>query len=327
MLNSRYTVHGGNCGCCFIGDAAVVRVDPTGTGSIRRQFNAESGLKWRQLRNLSKQIIIEQDLLSLSAKGLMQIANPAVYGGATKIQMFQRWFDYALNAALVQGDGSWMRRYIAQAYADGEAFARKQLRRPINTMQGQHRLDAITQLAVVELQGVAEAVSQKAVRAVANGLLHNAKPAQIFNIVSQAIVKVGMNRVQTMIELIVVKAFNEAVLDCYEAAQVLKVGLLPEARIVAKVDDARRGPGSRSSRASTPSRSTIGRIRRAEREVEALGKVNVRTAGDELVCPVCEGISEDGPYQIDTARSLIPAHPRCRCTFVPVDDARFSSDL
>ena len=46
------------------------------------------------------------------------------------------------------------------------------------------------------------------------------------------------------------------------------------------------------------------------------GRLDVLTAGDDRVCDVCDGISEGGPYTISKARSLIPAHPNCRCVFV-----------
>jgi hypothetical protein len=164
---------------------------------------------------------------------------------------------------------------------------------------------------------------------------------QILNIIE----KVGVVRANAMIELLVIRAHAEASLDIYEASGLKSVGLLPESRAQAKVvtdaqakpqkatskktKDARRtGPGSRVSRKQTPSARTIGRIRAAELNVaRRLGEnVNVRTAGDDDVCPVCEAISEEGPYSIDTARSLIPAHPHCRCVFVPADDARFARD-
>jgi hypothetical protein len=46
------------------------------------------------------------------------------------------------------------------------------------------------------------------------------------------------------------------------------------------------------------------------------GRLDVMTQGDDRVCDVCDGISANGPYTINTARSLIPAHPNCRCLFV-----------
>ena len=46
------------------------------------------------------------------------------------------------------------------------------------------------------------------------------------------------------------------------------------------------------------------------------GRLDVLTAGDDRVCDICDGISENGPYSINEARGLIPAHPNCRCVFV-----------
>jgi len=52
--------------------------------------------------------------------------------------------------------------------------------------------------------------------------------------------------------------------------------------------------------------------------------VNVLTAGDDRVCSDCEDIAADGPYELDEARDLIPAHPNCRCAFIPFGDKRFA---
>jgi hypothetical protein len=54
----------------------------------------------------------------------------------------------------------------------------------------------------------------------------------------------------------------------------------------------------------------------------AKGRWDVLTAGDDKVCKVCQQISDSGPYRIATARSLIPAHPNCRCVFVPYGQAQ-----
>jgi len=57
---------------------------------------------------------------------------------------------------------------------------------------------------------------------------------------------------------------------------------------------------------------------------ERVSLVNVLTAGDDKVCEDCEDIAAEGPYDIDTARGLIPAHPNCRCAFIPFGDKRFA---
>ena len=61
-----------------------------------------------------------------------------------------------------------------------------------------------------------------------------------------------------------------------------------------------------------------------DRDIEEGEDVDVITAGDNLVCEVCEDISLDGPYELDEAEGLIPAHNRCRCAFVPLADRRFA---
>jgi SPP1 gp7 family putative phage head morphogenesis protein len=45
------------------------------------------------------------------------------------------------------------------------------------------------------------------------------------------------------------------------------------------------------------------------------------TAGDDRVCPHCqrlEDISKKKPFPLDKAEGLIPVHPNCRCTLIPI---------
>jgi len=320
------TFHGSTCSCC-VADAApgTSSVDPTGTAKLRRRWRATLRLRWQALRKLTKQMLVTQDLLALTAKGALSASNPAIAQGATKIQSFQRFIDWALMQAVTGADVSLIRPMLATAYDDGASFARSMIRQPVQYPHTRDRVDSLTQLAYVELQGIAEAVSQQATREVAKALLHNATPLSVMRTVATIIDKVGVSRTNAMIELMVIKAFGEATLDVYAAAGVIEVNLVPEIKRDAQITDARRrGPGSNSSRTTTPSRSTIYRIRRAQRELEKLKLVNVLTAGDNKVCKICEAISENGPYKIDTARSLIPAHPNCRCVFVPANDRRYA---
>jgi hypothetical protein len=313
----------GHCVCC-VADERVVSIDPTGTNSLRSAFNSQLAIKWRGLRVLVRKMIVEQDILSMGSKGLMAMANPAIQGGASKTQMFQRWFDYAAGGQLLGGDGSFMRGYIEKGYDAGRSFAQGEVGFYSNSLAGDRR-DTIFQLAVVELQGIIEAVSQQAVRAVAYGLLHGQRPNTISRAVQSRIDAVGVPRSTSLVELLVVKAFSEGTLDVYESAGVRRVGLVPES-LVAKTTDARKvSPtgrfGTRSRTGEAPGERTIQRIKKQERETERAlvgGLVKVQTAGDNRVCKICRGIAKRGPYKINKARTLIPAHPRCRCVFVPV---------
>jgi hypothetical protein len=99
-------------------------------------------------------------------------------------------------------------------------------------------------------------------------------------------------------------AFNQASLDTFKALGLTRVGIDPEF--------------------VQPGAKVIRRTTRDARRGNTAEIVEVLTAGDDLVCQECEDISEEGPYEIDEARALIPAHPNCRCAFVPFFDERFA---
>lgn len=62
-----------------------------------------------------------------------------------------------------------------------------------------------------------------------------------------------------------------------------------------------------------PSLRERGFLRRPEEFFQQDEMVNVVTMEDELVCPICQEASEDGPYPIEEARKMLPLHPNCRC--------------
>jgi hypothetical protein len=331
----------GKCACC-VRDKKVLVVDPTGTAKLRTKFTSDFNKRWASVRQATREMIDRQDILGLKGSSMMQMAAPGITLSGTRQEMFTRWFDQMLIRAIYGNDGTWLGVYLKEAFQLGTRFAQERIGEPITNKNSQHRFDGLHALARAEMSGIMEAVKQKAVRIVSLGIATNQKPMAIIRGVWAAIDKVGVVRSSAMLNLMVVKSFGDASLDVYESANITAVGLIPEGRANAKAQqdskietkDARKksgrsrktGPGSRASRKQTPSASTIGRIERANKRLQkAVGEfVNVRTAGDDDVCPTCERIAEDGPYAIDTARALIPAHPHCRCAFIPADDGRFS---
>lgn len=302
--------------CTCIEDVQKVKVDPTGTGPIRARFTSAINIRWRKVRVMVRQALVVQNLLGLGNAATPTVAISAMIGGVNQLSMFQRWIDTVLAGSITGSDGSFVRPYIQAGYDAGVVFAHGEVGTVVPPST-QDRVGTLSALAHVELQGICEAVSQQAVRAVAGALLTGTSASKLVRQIQAIIDSVGVVRSTAMVELLVVKAFGEATLDTYSAAGVSQVGLVAESRIK-RVGDAKTGPGSRSSRSTTPSRSTIGRIARVEGLLSGLGRVNVETAEDDNVCPVCEDIADEGPYTINRARQLIPAHPRCRCIFVPV---------
>lgn len=323
---ARYYARGGSFDGFYCDAPLSPSGDPTGTFDLRRQYGAKAEQKFRSVRAVLQRAIVTQDILGLKPQTISALAL-----ASSNVQLaFQTWFDELLKRVVLEGTGEWMRPMIANSY---NRAVKRGMRLtngavPINMTA---QIDALQQLAVHELQGICEAVSQRVMRNVGLAVIQKSEPSQAFVDMSTAIMIVGVTRAKAMIELMVVKAFSTGTLDQFEAAGVKKVGLIPETRppLIRKdsIQDAPvgfrgTGPGSRTTAEVVPSRRTVGRIRAAQAEVEALfgGMVNVETAGDDLVCQECQDIEDGNPYTIDEARSLIPAHPRCRCAFMPADD-------
>jgi SPP1 gp7 family putative phage head morphogenesis protein len=81
-----------------------------------------------------------------------------------------------------------------------------------------------------------------------------------------------------------------------------------------------------TARAETIARTEFIRAH-AEGQLDALDSLGVAeigvlvewsTAGDDRVCPECEDM-EGKTFSIEDAHGLIPAHPNCRCAFIPAN--------
>jgi hypothetical protein len=318
---------------------AVRTGDPTGTADVRRRYRSLFRQRWHAVERLAREVLIKHDILGLQPASTVSVllgasnasqaagmapGQLASLGSESKLRAFQSFFDSTL-AREVLGDGAWLRSMVSVSYnrAVNRGLRLTKSSKIPDDVDG--RVDALYALAYMETQGVMEAVSQRAVRSVAQGILDNEKPPQIMRRIRQAISAVGLVRSRAVVESMVIKAHSTGTLDQFAAAGVRRVGVIPELIPAAPsliVSDAPApsftGPGAKGG----TSRSTVQRIRRAQRRVEALGMVNVETAGDADVCEECEEIEAGGPYDIDEARSLIPAHPNCRCAFVPAEEER-----
>lgn len=277
-------------------------------------------MRWRAARAALQAVIVDQDILGLRSPSFLSFApvNP-LQAGAGRVLGFQRYVDLLLQQTILNDNGAGMRIYIEQAAALARARAEKLIGRSSELPTLNDRVSLLVTLSVTELQGIMEAVSQQVVRTLAQGLLAKATAPALSRQVMKIIDQVGTVRSRALAEVIIVRTHSEVTLDVFEAAAIKLVGLVPEARPAS-----RRVGDSVTDARGLPSGRTIGRIQSREALLTALGEVNVLTAGDNDVCPQCQDIADGGPYDIDTARSLIPAHPWCRCAFVPSDDLRFA---
>lgn len=299
-----------NCGKSHIVDAALrARRDPTRTLDLRRSFIRNLERRWRTVSRLVTQALTQQDVFGLAGANVQAIQFISMSSG--RVNSFQSWIDTVLaDVILGLNREQWIGEYVHEAYRRGWKVAAAQINRdlPIN----EDRAAIITKLAISELQGVNEAFSQRAVRAFSDGLLSHLPPATIARSIRQAIDAIGVVRSRATVQTIIVRANGEAALDLFQLAGLKQVSILPETM---------PSPGRMHAiRDATKARRTAAKRKRPRALVEVL------TAGDDLVCQICEDIAAEGPYTIQEARGLIPAHPNCRCAFVPFGDERFAHD-
>lgn len=75
---------------------------------------------------------------------------------------------------------------------------------------------------------------------------------------------------------------------------------------------------ARTETIRTHSEATLNRYERMlGPDAQVTGKAEWRTAGDDRVCPICEGL-EGQTFALDEARGMLPIHPNCRCSWLPV---------
>lgn len=295
---------------------AVKNADPTGTADLRRRYSSLTAIRWRRVKAQLRMAIQTQDMLALGADNSspLSIAMRALPQDGI-LRAFQVFIDKVLLDVVLEHDTTYLDPMVSIAYARGAARAQK-LSQAVRSEKAADHVAQLQQLVMMEQQGINEAVSQQIVRAVADGLLMQQSKAKVYAAAVKVVDKVGIVRSSAMVEFIIVKAHATATLDTFEAAGVKRVILLPEnvPQLKRRIGDA-EGFRSRLPRNKLPSASTIRTIRQREKKLERLRRVDIVTAGDERVCPICEDLEGAGPYSINEARSLIPAHSRCRCAF------------
>lgn len=85
---------------------------------------------------------------------------------------------------------------------------------------------------------------------------------------------------------------------------------------VNKVGKHRATVMARTEVVNAHAQSTLNRYQQAGVE-DVTTKTELLTAGDDRVCAICSGY-EGEVFKIKDARNMIPLHPQCRCTWLPV---------
>lgn len=307
-------------------------VDPTGTLDLRAAMAGDMEGRWLRLA--------QAVAAALGAPG----GHDQLATAADKASAFRKWFEEALLSFVIGGaTARWATPYLQKAaqraslhaggMADGAPIAPSAALLPGWFSS--------------ELIGICDATLQQACRAMTNALLARQPSVVVALAVRTLIGSVGLARSRTLVDYALTTVVSHATLDVLEARGVTHVGvvaeLLPHSHQLtdaARKTAQHKHPGTgkfitkaalvremrrhkRTGRLKAFRKMEPGAQEKAKREESAfreVGEVDVLTAQDDDVCPKCQRISDNGPYPINMARSLIPAHPNCRCVFVESRD-------
>lgn len=297
-----------------------LKMDPSRTTLIRRQFEADISRRLRDLkREIWKWLVVDDELgltekkpykLNWSGKQVGQClqwleqgkpaANARRYEFLTsdkKLEAFNDWLQTMMDAKVLgaeKGANAWTTKYISSAYRQGINRAYVQAR----STKLAKEVDFLT--GTTRRQFLLSAFNQPELASKVRLL-----GTRTFN---------GM------------EGFTRAMKS--DLNRILADGLVNgrSARKIAR-DIFNRIDGVSKARALTIARTEVIHAQ-AEGQLDGLenlgyssvtAEVEWSTAGDELVCPRCAAMNGK-VYTIEEARGMIPLHPNCRCAWLPVEE-------
>ena len=114
-------------------------------------------------------------------------------------------------------------------------------------------------------------------------------------------------------------AYNVGKIDAYEVQGIEEVGVQAESQpsLGQQLSEKLAEHLTEKAREALEEITGGGEAEALHEEQPYSGYYTVETVGDDRVCAICEGY-EGNTYTLAEARELIPAHPNCRCSIVPI---------
>ena len=263
------------------------RQDPTQTTGIRRSYGAALYRRFRSLKGLIRETIVDNDALRLGQRYNARPRDDFHFEQNDRKQSaFMRWLRRAMDDEVLEPAGDdaiqngqhWTATYIRDASRRGIKNANAELDADVATVEAVFRApvhrETIRSLFLRNysaLEGITSAVDREISRVLAQGFVEGVGPRDLASRINERVDSVGITRARTLARTEVVRASNLATLDRLESMGV----------------------------------------------DEVTAEVEILTAQDRRVCSRCRALEGD-VYPIDEARGILPIHPRCRCTWLPV---------
>jgi len=290
------------------------RFDPTRTISLRAAWVREMNKRFRRLRGLINAAIIDQDCFGMMTTYMPPARKAFAFPRTSdKVAGFMNWLDTQVKEGMLevkdirqvgQGiDAAWTNKYVSDSYKRGVIRARDELKKggfgvpsieatggidaSMSTPFHMDRVGALYTRVFSELKGITDAMDSQISQVLGQGLIDGDHPRLLARKLNSVISGKGR---QTL-----------GITDSLGRA------ISPErrARMLARTE-----------------------VIRAHHQAIVQEYENWKVEGVEVmaewvtagyrVCPECQDLETGGPYTIEEVRNMLPAHPNCRCTTIPV---------
>lgn len=274
---------------CELHANAKLKRDPTRTTKLRSRYEAELVRRFKVVRAAIIREVATKDGFGLKTnKGRFEFDNDR-----RKINGFMSWLE-SLTAQQVLGvqvgtpvasaaERAWTNTYISSAYTSGMTRSASQLRKGGVKVSDTWVSAAFNRPIHADRVGILYTRNFRNLRDITEKM-----DTQISQVLAQGIAQ-GDNPIT------IARALTD---------RVDKIGIT-RARTLARTEII-----------NAHAEATLNGFQEAGIEgVEV--EAEWATAGDDLVCPICEAL-EGRVYKMDEARGMIPAHPNCRCAWLPL---------
>lgn len=275
-----------------------LRIDPTRTATIRRQFIASLKRQFARLKVAIMNKIVKEDALDLTTLFSVTTHNKAwkFYTSPEKIEAFQEWLSQQLGDTVTgKSQEVLWKAYIQSGYMKGvarsfddtrgnatkaladtqdkmdfyngsrEEFLRSSFSQPVAV----EKVQLLAGRSFDDLENITDDMSTRMSRVLVDGLVEGNSPREVGKALSSE-VDLGLSRSTSIARTEIIRAHAEGQLDSLERMGIKEVGVM----------------------------------------------VELSSAGDDSVCEECASMNGT-IMDIDDAHGLIPVHPNCRCAFIP----------
>jgi hypothetical protein len=215
----------------------------------------------------------------------------------------------------------WLTPVVERAVNRGLEQVAQELKEAVDRLDASEVKRFQAAWAANEVEGIANETHRRGARAIARAIQVKQSPEVLMRELRMVLEKITRARLILLVNTAVVRSVNAGKLFGYEQSGITHVGINVEWLPTQNYHDHALHDAVRKKKTVKQAGRTAKRILATAFDVEL---VHVLTAGDDKVCEDCRDIAREGPYEISYAQDLIPAHPNCRCAFVPFGDERYA---